>query len=84
MSRHIKRYHCPGGKNYKSAKSTRIRPVKIKCEFCGKDQDKSYLPSTSGRFIRANGAGGVALPSPSDTALAITRGPAARSKTIKR
>ena len=47
MSRHLKRYHCPSGKNYKSAKSTR-RPskpksVKIKCEYCGKGLAKNYL-----------------------------------------
>ena len=47
MSRHIKRYHCPGGKNFKSVKSSRRRnkteSVKIKCEFCGKGLAKSYL-----------------------------------------
>merc|ERR550534_1346143 len=36
MSRHIKQYHCPGGINYKSAKSTRRsskpKSVKIKIE----------------------------------------------------
>ena len=35
-SRHMKQYHRPGGKYYKSAKSTRRQSKLIKCEFCWK------------------------------------------------
>ena len=47
LSRHIKRYHCPGGKSFQSAKSSRrqnkTKSVKVKCEFCGKNLAQSYL-----------------------------------------
>ena len=36
MNRHIKQYHRPGGKYYKTAKSTRRQSKPIKCEFCWK------------------------------------------------
>ena len=44
-SRHNKQYHCPGGKYYKPAKSTRGQtgPARIKCELCGKGLAESSL-----------------------------------------
>ena len=36
LSRHDKQYHRPGGKYFKSAKSTRRQSKLIKCEFCWK------------------------------------------------
>ena len=58
------------------------RVSRLSVSSVGKASPRVLSPSTSGRFIRASGAGSATLPSPSDIALEVTRWSAARNRQL--